>query len=467
MFDKIWKMTACDVVDDLKKNKLSPEEVLDDLLLRYRQVNHLTNSMPTLCIERALTKLKRTNFSKKKPLFGLPIPIKDSSLVSGVRSTIGSLAFKDFIPQSSDFIVKKIQDSGGIVYGKTNTPEFEAGASTFNDVFGITRNPWNLEKSVSGSSGGAASSVATGMAFLAQGSDFACSIRYPSSFCGVVGLRPTPGLIPYGPNNLPSQTLSVMGPIARNTQDVGLGLDAMSGFNILDPLTFPNVKKNYRRAAEEPLKMTNRIAFSFDLGLGPISNNVKKIFLNALNKLEKNKIDFIEESPDLIGASETFKTLRAYQFYALWNKVLKNNRDNLKPEVVWNIEQGSKISSSKLFEAEKKRYIMRKGMISFLDKYEFFVTPTSPVEPFQAEERYVKEINNINLESYIDWLFLGFSISLVGCPSISIPCGFTKDNLPIGMQIISKPYNEYRLLSFASWIEKNLDFSLIEPISPK
>ena len=162
---------------------------------------------------------------KKNPLFGLPIPIKDSYMVSGVRTTFGSLVFQNFVPEYSDLVTRTLEKSGAVIYAKSNTPEFEAGASTFNEVFGITRNPWNTKRSTAGSSGGAAASVASGMAFIAQGSDFACSIRYPAAFCGVVGLRPTPGLVPQGPNRLPYQNLSVIGPLARNIEDIGLAMD--------------------------------------------------------------------------------------------------------------------------------------------------------------------------------------------------------------------------------------------------
>ena len=298
MANKIWKLTAVEVVNELKKNNLSPKEVLEDLILRCESINKLTNSIPTFCFERAFEFIKKNKLSDAKPLYGLPIPIKDSILVSKVKSTYGSLAFKNFVPKVSDHVVTKIEESGGVIFGKTNTPEFEAGASTFNDVFGVTRNPWNLKKSVSGSSGGAASAVASGMAFISQGSDFACSIRYPSSFCGVVGLRPTPGLIPFGPTNNPYQTLSVNGPIARNVDDLGLGLDSMTGFSIFDPLTTPNNSSNFKKASEEPFKKTE-VKFSYDLSLGPIESEVKNVFMNTLQNLEKNNMKFTEVFPDM------------------------------------------------------------------------------------------------------------------------------------------------------------------------
>jgi len=233
MLKKLWMWTACDVVDALERKEINHLEVLESVEERYLAVNSVLNALPTPCFERAKDLISNDNenaISQRKPLLGLPVPIKDSYPVSGVRTSFGSLAFKDFIPDYSDFVALTLEKSGGVIYAKSNTPEFEAGASTFNEVFGITRNPWNTQKSTAGSSGGAAASVATGMAFIAQGSDFACSIRYPAAFCGIVGLRPTPGLVPQGPNRLPYQNLSVIGPLARNVGDIGLAMDAMVSF---------------------------------------------------------------------------------------------------------------------------------------------------------------------------------------------------------------------------------------------
>ena len=207
----LWEKTACEIVDNLQKKEIKPSEVLISLNDRCSQINKEINALPTIIIDEIIDKVlkyeKKNNYSGN--FFGLPIPIKDSYPVKNIRTTYGSLAFKDFIPKNSDFVALKIESSGGIIYAKSNTPEFEAGASTFNEVFGKTHNPWNNSLSVAGSSGGAAAAVASGMAFIAQGSDFACSLRYPASFCGIFGLRTTPGLIPQGPNNMPYQHLLI------------------------------------------------------------------------------------------------------------------------------------------------------------------------------------------------------------------------------------------------------------------
>ena len=473
MITEILKMSACSLVDALKKREVLQSEVLQDLKIRHEQIDNVLNALPTTCFERAYdAAVKIENMNEQqfnttcRPLFGLPIPIKDSYSVSGVRTTYGSKAYENYIPDSSDITVNTIEKSGGIVFAKSNTPEFEAGASTFNEVFGFTRNPLNLSRSVGGSSGGAAAAVAAGLAHLAQGSDFACSLRFPASFCGLVGLRPTPGLVPHGPSKMPFQSLSVTGPIARSVADVGLALDAFEGSDKNDPLSGQHVTSEtaYREAGENPKKI-NTFAFSMDLNVAVISKEVKEIVSNAIIKLQKSGCNVCYECPNLLESHFVFDTLRAFQFATLWSTTLNKHRDKLKPEVVWNIERGLNLDVKDLIDAERKRSQLRLGMIDFLDKFDFLITPTAPVTPPPYKERYVKSIEGIQTQSYIDWLALGYAISITGCPSLSIPCGFTSDGLPVGIQIVAPPHREVALLSFAAWIEKVFALEIDLPVS--
>ena len=461
--------TACEVVDSLERKEINHLEVLESIEERYLAVNPVLNALPTTCFERAKDLISNdieNAISQRKPLLGLPVPIKDSYPVSGVRTSFGSLAFKDFIPDYSDFVALTLEKSGGLIYAKSNTPEFEAGASTFNEVFGITRNPWNTQKSTAGSSGGAAASVATGMAFIAQGSDFACSIRYPAAFCGIVGLRPTPGLVPQGPNRLPYQNLSVIGPLARNVGDIGLAMDAMVSFNPQDPLTSPNQKYGFRSAATSPKKPKN-LGFSLDLsGLATVSREVSQLVLDGVGSIEKHGVNVNYDCPDFMNADQVFRPLRAAQFAGMWSHVLKESRPLLKPEVVWNIEQGLTLDSVEIVEAEIKRQEIRKNLLNFLDKNEFLILPTAPVVANSAEDRYVTDINGTKMNDYLEWLLLGYVISLTGCPSISIPCGFSRQGLPAGMQLVAKPYQERRLLQVAAWLEGVFDQTIRVPIDP-
>ena len=469
MTDFFWQMTACEVVDLLENKEIKPFELLDQIQTRYHDINPIINAIPTSCFERAFDIIKRhdehdLNFNQ--PLFGLPIPLKDSFKLGGVRTTFGSLAFENFVPDSSDLIALQLEDKGGVIFGKSNTPEFEAGASTFNKVFGITRNPWNTSKSVAGSSGGAAAAVASGIAFIAQGSDFACSIRFPAAFCGIVGLRPTPGLIPQGPSRLPYQTLSVLGPLARNVSDVGLAMDAMVGYNFLDPLTTPIRKNNFRAAASRP-KKPKKISFSFDMGgAALISKEVKDSLLKVASKLKQESIEVAFTCPDMADAAEIFRPLRAAYFSALWSDVMAGSRNLLKPDVVWNIEQGLRLSLSDVAKAENMRSTFRRRLLEFLDVHNFLVLPAAPVTANDALDTFVKEIDGVMMNDYLEWLTLGFAISLTGCPSISIPCGFSDKQLPIGLQLVGKPHTERSLLRTAAWFEATLKQSITVPVTP-
>lgn len=468
MHNSIWALSACEVADKLQAGSLAPAEVLDSLSQRIAAVDPVVNALPTLCLDRAhaaCEKQGRSGSPWPAPLFGLPVPIKDSYEVAGVRTTWGSLAFKDHVAMRSDLAVLSIERSGGIVYAKSNTPEFEAGASTFNEVFGRTLNPWNTTRSAAGSSGGAAVAVATGMASIAQGSDFACSLRYPASFCGIVGLRPTPGLVPQGPNSLPYQVLSVIGPLARNVADTGLGLDAMAGFDPADPQTRPVPASNYRIAAESPHR-PERIAWSADLGVAHVSGEIKRIVGTAVEKIAQSGCRIEEAHPDLAACHDAFRPLRAFQFSAMRAELLETARDKLKPEVVWNIEQGLKLTAVDLMQAEHFRAGLRASMLDFLRTHGFLVTPTAPVAPNPAEDRYVSEIEGVAMETYLDWLVLGYAVTITGCPAISIPCGFTEDGLPVGLQIIGPPHGEAKLLEAAAWFEQVLSCALSEPIDP-
>jgi len=468
--DQLHARPATAVVDLLRAGEVSPRDVLDDIESRVAAVNPAVNALVTLCFDRARRQaaaLEAKPPAERGVLAGLPIPIKDAYAVAGVRTTFGSLAFADHVPAHSDFMVEAVEGAGGIVFAKSNTPEFQAGANTFNEVFGRTLNPWDLARSAAGSSGGAAVAVATGMAHIAQGSDNACSVRYPAAFCGVVGLRPSPGLIPEGPSPLPHQVLSVIGPIARSVADVGLGLDAMARFDARDPRTRPLPEVSYRGAAEAPHRPP-RAAFSIDLaGTARVSGEVRAVVQTAVARLAAAGLDVIAEAPDVRRSRDAFLPLRAFLFAALYRDVLERHRDKLKPEVVWNIEEGLKLTASDLAAAELARGGVRDALVAFIGRHGVLITPTAPVAPYPVEKRYVDEIDGEKLTTYIDWLRLGYAITITGCPAISIPCGFTPTGLPVGLQLVGSPHGEAELLSTAAWCEQVLGASLSAPINPR
>lgn len=459
-----WQFSACEAGDLLAAGEVKPSEMLEAVADRVAAVNPHVNALPTLCLERARSAaLVRDGVAsgKRGPLHGLPVPIKDSYAVAGVRTTFGSLAYADHVPEHSDYMVEAMERSGAVIFAKSNTPEFEAGANTFNEVFGRTLNPWNTALSAAGSSGGAAVAVATGMAQIAQGSDFACSLRYPAAFCNVVGLRPSPGLIAQGPSNLPHQVLSVIGPLARSVVDVGFALDGMAGFDPRDPLTRPRSPNCYRNSASRP-RRPSRVAFSMDLGFAVVSRAVAAVVGKAIDRLAAAGLAIAQPPLEMASSDGCFRTLRAYQFAAMRRDALAQHRAKLKPEVVWNIEEGLKLSALQLAEAEIQRATLRANFLKLLEAHEFLIAPTAPVTPFPVSERYVTHIDGVEQATYLDWLALGYAITVTGCPAISVPCG-----RGVGLQIVAKPYAEDALLSFAAWVEEVLQSQLKMPIDPR
>src|SRR5438874_12560178 len=263
MSDDLIRQDAVTIVGRLKRGEATPHDLLDALEKRIAAVNGPVNALPTLCFDRARAhadRLMTRPVAERGRLAGMPVPIKDLVDVAGVLSTQGSPIYAKHIPEKSDVLVEHLEAEGGIVYAMSNTPEFGAGANTFNEVFGATRNPWNTSRSAAGSSGGAAVALATGMAWLAHGSDMGGSLRNPASFCGIVGLRPSIGRVAHTPTAAIDRNLGVQGPMARNVEDLALMLDGMSGEHPADPLSLPLLPASFRSAARSGNK-PKRIAY--------------------------------------------------------------------------------------------------------------------------------------------------------------------------------------------------------------
>jgi amidase len=383
-----------------------------------------------------------------------------------VRSTQGSPIFANRIATQSDLLVSHLEKEGGLVYAMSNTPEFGAGANTFNEVFGATRNPWDTRMSAAGSSGGAAVALATGMAWVAHGSDLGGSLRNPASFCGVVGFRPSPGRVAASVFSKIDATLPVEGPMARNIEDVALLLDAMAGEVIGDPLSLPRDGISFLESARTS-SPPRRIAVSRDLGITPVDPEVADLVMAAARKLEKEGVIVEEAHPDLKEALECSQTLRALSYAVGMKPLLDLHRDKLKPEVVWNIEKGLALSGADIARAENQRGVIYRRMLSFMEDYDLLLCPSTIVPPFPVEERYVKSCNGVEFTSYVDWLLIVSAITLTTCPALSMPCGFTAGGLPVGLQVVGTPRGEAKLLSAARFIEGVLSLGSFTPIDPK
>lgn len=455
----------------LERGEVSPLELIDAALARIEAVDPLVNAVPTRCAERARAKARALMAApapkdRRGWLAGLPVLIKDLVEVEGVRTTYGSPIYQDHVPAHSNYVVERIEARGGVILGKTNTPEFGAGANTFNEVFGVTRNPWNVALTCGGSSGGSAVALATGMAWLADGSDLGGSLRTPAGYCSVVGLRPSPGRVPHGPGPLPFNTMSVEGPMARDVRDLALFLDTMAGFDPRDPLTYDAPALPYAEAVGRPPRLA-RIACSPDLGgITPVDAEVARICRDAARRLAALGPDLEEASPDLGSATEAFTILRAAQFAASKAPLLATHRDLLKPEVVWNIEHGLKLDAAAIGWAETERGRMQQATAAFFERFDLLLCPSAIVPPFPHQNRYVEALNGHRFPSYIDWVAITYAITLTGCPALSLPCGFTADGLPVGLQLVGPPRGEARLLAAAALLEDELGLAARVPMAP-
>ena len=469
--NELIRLDAVRVVDLLKKKEITPLELVEASAERILETDNVLNAMPTRCFDRArdhARRVMRDGVQDSGPggLYGLPLAIKDLDDVAGVRTTYGSPIFADHVPEKSGYVVERLERAGGIVMGKSNTPEFGAGSTTFNEVFGTTVNPWDTGRTCGGSSGGAAAALAAGQVWLAQGSDLGGSVRIPASFCSVVGVRPSPGRVVRGPDDSPFGSMSVLGPMARTVGDAALMLDAMTGFHPRDPRSLPRPEQPFIEAVHHPATPV-KIAFSPDLGLAPVDREVADICRRAALSYQGFGCRVEESAPDLKDAIEIFQTLRALGFASGLAPLLEKHRDRLKPEVIWNIEKGLNLRADDIARADRARGLLFHRTASFFEDYDLLMTPTVVAPPFFKDLRYLEEVDGVKFDSYIGWLVLTFVITLTACPAISIPCGFTRSGLPVGLQIIGGCRNEAAALSAAALYETEHKEYFATPLDPR
>jgi amidase len=399
-------------------------------------------------------------------LCGLPFAVKDLSDVAGVRTTYGSPIFKDHVPKRSDPMVERLEANGGIVIGMSNSPEFGAGGNTFNEVFGETRNPWNTTLNAGGSSGGAAAALAAGQVWLATGSDLGGSLRTPASFCSVVGLRPSPGRVARNPGEIRFDTMSVEGPMARNVADVALMLDAMVGYDEADPISLPAPADSFLAAAENG-RLPRRVAISPDLGITPVEPATRAVLAAAAEKLRAAGVEVVEACPDFTGVPSAFQTLRAVDYAAAMRPLMERHRDQLKPDVIWNIEKGLELTVEQIGQAIRRRSRLYAEMVAFFKEYDLLIAPAACTPPRDIKERWMREIDGVVMENYVDWLKIASVITVSSCPALALPAGFTEDGRPVGLQLVARPRGEAALLSAAAAIESLFGLAGQVPLDPR
>ena len=463
---ELCALTACEAVEALEKGEVSPAEMLDAAFERIAQVEPHVNALPTLCEDRARDRAaKLTRGDAPVWLAGLPTAIKDLTPVAGVRTTWGTRALADFVPEDSDPLVEKMEARGLVVLGKSNTPEMGAGGNTFNEVFGPTYNPWNTRLNAAGSSGGAAAALATGEIWVGHGSDLGGSLRTPAAYCGVVGMRPSPGRAGGGSKDYAFSQEGVQGPMARNAEDCALMLDAMTGFDPKQPLTFDAPAESFlsqTRRAEPP----KRIAFSPDLGgYGPVEKDVRDLMAGAMKALGGLGTDIVEADPKIDGLDETYLTLRAMVWAAgpmqLPEAVTKHFKQTLRE----NAQQGLDLTTKQIIDAQRHRSAMYLDMERFLRDFDAIACPVVGIGALPQEVEWVREVDGQTMPHYMEWLKWSFLASTCGLPAISVPIGFSTSGAPMGIQLIGKPRGEAGLLQIAKVMESVID-GFGKPIDP-
>lgn len=467
--NELCRMTATEAVGLLRKGELSPADFVDASIERIELVDGDVNALPIHRFEQAREEAKSFDLNAQKDnpksLCGLPIAVKDYNDVGGVVTTYGSPIFADNVAEKSDATVRQLEENGAITVAKSNVPEW-AGGNTFNPVFGASRNPWDLRMSVGGSSGGSAAALASGQVWLATGNDLGGSLRTPAAFNGIVGLRPGPGRIPRG-TRLPSMdTLWVEGPMARNVADVALMFDAGIGQQIDDPLSFDQSSVSFVEALKED-GVPDRVAFSPDLGIVSMEKEIASVAEYAAKHFADMGSDVTGDIPDFTGVLEAFQTHRAVLFATLMEPILAQHRDRIAPEIIGNIERGLNIKPSQIFEAERVRCDLYQKMMAFFESHDVLICPAASIAPFPVEQRYVEEIDGKPCETYIDWFSITFALTMTACPTMSVPCGFTAEGLPVGVQLVGKPRGEAALLRAAKHLEEATGISAQVPINPR
>jgi amidase len=468
--DELVRLTATEAVELLERGKVSPLEMVEAAARRIEQTNPAINAMATLCLDRARERARRMQSERPADapphyLYGLPIAVKDNLDVAGVRTTHGSRVFEQHIAAKSDIVVERLERHGAIVVGKSNLPEFAAGGHSFNDIFGATVNPWNTATAAGGSSGGSAAALAAGQVWLATGNDFGGSIRLPASFCSIVGFRPSPGLVPRQQKQ-PFTALSVEGPMARTVRDAALMFDAEVGWHPLDPLTQPCDGEPYSASVRAPA-LPRRVAYSADLGIAPVHPEVRRVCDAAAERIAAMGAQLTRAHPDLADAEKNFEILRGAIYVGRVGPLLAKYRDVIKPECVENAEYGLRLAVSDVVAAEMAHGELIRRVARFFEQHDLLVCPAVLCPPIDASKRYLEELDGHRFETYLGWLVLTYAISMTCCPSISIPCGFTADGLPIGLQMVAPPRGERMLLSAAAYLEEAFDVQPRTPIDPR
>jgi amidase len=455
----LTRKTARELARLIRTKAVSPVEVLDAYLKVIEALNPKINAIVTLAADQAREAARRAETAVMKGetlglLHGLPIGVKDVTPTAGIRTTFASPLFKDYVPTEDAEAVRRLKAAGAIVLAKTNTPEFAAGANTNNVLFGATRNPWNPALSPAGSSGGSAAAVAARMLPIAHGTDYGCSIRIPAAFCGIVGIRPTPGLTPSYPLHLPWDPGQVPGPLAQDAEDAALYLDASIGFSRISPIS---VAPPWQSAVAELERRDNikglRIAYVSDIaGIG-VEAEIDAICLDAAAALGKLGANVEHIAFDAGAGRAAYQTWRGFWMVGQQYQRLAQ-MDAFGVNLRGNVEAGLKLNSLDFAKAEHTREQLFQRFRALFERFDVLLTPAAPVAPYPIEMNFPDQINGRKFENYIDWIAVAYLITLMSLPAATAPAGLSQAKLPVGMQIVAPRFEEPLILSVARVIHR-------------
>jgi amidase len=464
--DELIRLPATRIVDLLNAGEILARDVVEAAIARVEAVDGAVNALPVRCFDRARAQADAMQRSGAQTLLGgLPIVVKDNNDVGGVGTSGGTPIFRDRVPPESDRTVARMERHGAIPLAKANLSEL-GGANTTNRLFGATRNPWNTALTCGGSSGGSAVAVATGQVWVAHGNDVGGSLRVPPAFCGIVGLRPTPGRVVRKALCDPFDTVMVDGPLARSVEDLALLFDAMVGFDARDPLSAPSPDAPFRAHARQPHRPARGVAYCAAPGRLPVDEAVAAVCEAAMARLAVSGLSVQRAEPDTAGALEAIRIIRGDAYATAWEPTLGEHAPQFTEDVMGDVQRGLAQSAADVRAAGRFRAALSRRMSAFFEKHDFLVCPSTQAMPFPVDVAWPREIAGQALSHYTDWLAINYVWSLTGCPVLAMPAGLSATGLPVGLQIIGPPRSEGALLRLGAWIERELG-RLALPIDPR
>jgi amidase len=458
-------MSLCDMdaVEQRRRigtKEISPVELLESTLKRIEDVNGRVNAIVAMDVDNARAEAKFAEQAVMDGedlglLHGLPVGIKDLEATAGLRTTYGSMLYENNVPETDDLSVENVREEGAIILAKTNTPEFGAGANTRNTVYGATGNPFNTDLTPAGSSGGSAAALATGMVSLASGSDYGGSLRTPAGYCGVVGFRPSPGVVPVPKRIVGLSPYSVQGGMGRTVADVSLMLSAQTSTDIRDPFSKSMDTELLNPVTEIDLGSL-QVAISTDLGCAPVDNDIRKVFVDKTNSFRGVFGMAEDRDPDLCNVHDAFEITRGINFISDHGERVKNHRDQLNPNVIDNVTRGLEYSAADVAWANAEQAKIYNNVMDVFDEVDLIICPTASVSPFPHQQWYASEINGEKMPTYMRWLALAYGLTMATPAIVSLPLGVDHKGMPFGIQIAGPNGSDRFVLQAAYSLERYL-----------